>query len=209
MGDVAVDDTSAWVTAFGPREQMRLLRIDPVTNRVVATVPIPGDWVREVFAFEGAIVVRSLAAGESRLTVIDPAINEVVASRPINAALDPGPFVEWDGALWTGIGRKLLRFRPETARPEGQPIPVGTTISWSSLLADRSGFWFVGYNPNRPKAGASVVRFNRDTGEIAAGTGEAGGAVRTVQSGRVQRYALLLFAAVGVMALAVFLANVD
>ncbi|MBM3671576.1 MAG: NADH-quinone oxidoreductase subunit L [Actinobacteria bacterium] len=44
---------------------------------------------------------------------------------------------------------------------------------------------------------------------IAAGTGEAGGAVRTVQSGRVQRYALLLFASVGVMALAVFLANVD
>jgi NADH-quinone oxidoreductase subunit L len=44
---------------------------------------------------------------------------------------------------------------------------------------------------------------------IAAGTGEAGGAMRTVQSGRVQRYALMLFAAVGVMALAVFLANLD
>jgi NADH-quinone oxidoreductase subunit L len=42
---------------------------------------------------------------------------------------------------------------------------------------------------------------------IAAGTGDAGGAVQTLQSGRVQRYALMLFASVGVMALAVFLAN--
>ena len=42
---------------------------------------------------------------------------------------------------------------------------------------------------------------------LAAGTGDAGGAVRTVQSGRVQRYALLLFASVGLMALFVFLLN--
>jgi NADH-quinone oxidoreductase subunit L len=42
---------------------------------------------------------------------------------------------------------------------------------------------------------------------IATGTGEAGGALRTVQSGRVQRYALFLFAAVGILALALFLAN--
>jgi len=42
---------------------------------------------------------------------------------------------------------------------------------------------------------------------IAAGTGDAGGAVQTVQSGRVQRYALLLFAAVGLLSLALFLAN--
>jgi len=42
---------------------------------------------------------------------------------------------------------------------------------------------------------------------IAAGTGDAGSAVQTVQSGRVQRYALLLFAAVGLLSLALFLVN--
>ena len=42
---------------------------------------------------------------------------------------------------------------------------------------------------------------------LAAGTGDAGGAVRTVQSGRVQRYALLLFAGVGVLTLYLFLTN--
>jgi NADH-quinone oxidoreductase subunit L len=42
---------------------------------------------------------------------------------------------------------------------------------------------------------------------IATGTGDAGSALRTVQSGRVQRYALFLFAAVGILALALFLAN--
>ena len=43
--------------------------------------------------------------------------------------------------------------------------------------------------------------------EIALLTGDAGGAMRTVQSGRVQRYALLLFAAVGLLSLALFLTN--
>src|SRR5262249_32606466 len=40
---------------------------------------------------------------------------------------------------------------------------------------------------------------------IAVGTGEAGGALRTVQSGRVQRYALLLIGGVGVLSLTLFL----
>jgi len=42
---------------------------------------------------------------------------------------------------------------------------------------------------------------------MAVGTGDVGSALRTVQSGRVQRYALLLFAAVGLLSLAVFLVN--
>ena len=42
---------------------------------------------------------------------------------------------------------------------------------------------------------------------LAAGTGDAGSAIRTVQSGRVQRYALLIFAAVGLFSLALFLTN--
>jgi NADH-quinone oxidoreductase subunit L len=42
---------------------------------------------------------------------------------------------------------------------------------------------------------------------LAVGTGDAGSAVRTVQSGRVQRYALLLFAGVGLLSLFLFLSN--
>ena len=38
-------------------------------------------------------------------------------------------------------------------------------------------------------------------------TGDAGGLLRYFQSGRVQRYALLLFGAVGILALALLLAN--
>ena len=44
--------------------------------------------------------------------------------------------------------------------------------------------------------------------EIAEVTGETGGLLRYVQSGRVQRYALLLFAAVGLLSLALLLANI-
>jgi len=43
---------------------------------------------------------------------------------------------------------------------------------------------------------------------LATGTGDAGGALRTVQSGRVQRYALFLFAGVGLLSLALFLTDI-
>ena len=43
---------------------------------------------------------------------------------------------------------------------------------------------------------------------IAIETGIAGGEVRKVQSGRVQRYALILFAGVGLLALAIFIINI-
>ncbi len=43
--------------------------------------------------------------------------------------------------------------------------------------------------------------------EIAAGTDESGGLLRYLQSGRVQRYALILFAAVGVLSLALVFTN--
>ena len=44
--------------------------------------------------------------------------------------------------------------------------------------------------------------------DIAEVTGETGGLLRYVQSGRVQRYALLLFAAVGLLALAILVFNI-
>jgi NADH-quinone oxidoreductase subunit L len=43
---------------------------------------------------------------------------------------------------------------------------------------------------------------------IAIETGMAGGEVRKVQSGRVQRYALILFAGVALLALAIFIINI-
>ena len=43
---------------------------------------------------------------------------------------------------------------------------------------------------------------------IAVETGAAGGELRKVQSGRVQRYALILFAGVGLLGLAIFLVNI-
>jgi NADH-quinone oxidoreductase subunit L len=42
---------------------------------------------------------------------------------------------------------------------------------------------------------------------VAVSTGETGGLLRYVQSGRVQRYALMLFAAVGLLSLALFIFN--
>ena len=48
---------------------------------------------------------------------------------------------------------------------------------------------------------------NGAVNEVAVITGESGGLLRYLQSGRVQRYALLLFAAVGLLSLALLLVN--
>ena len=44
---------------------------------------------------------------------------------------------------------------------------------------------------------------------IAAETGASGGLLRGLQSGKVQRYALLLFAAVGLLSLALLITNIS
>ena len=70
-----------------------------------------------------------------------------------------------------------------------------------------------------PGAGAKVVgRFTYEkldqkgvdgvVNGVAEITGESGGLLRYFQSGRVQRYALLLFAAVGLLSLFLLLANI-
>jgi NADH-quinone oxidoreductase subunit L len=86
----------------------------------------------------------------------------------------------------------------------------------------RGAYWFnqnvIDKVVNGIGAGAKVAgRFTYDVidqkivdgavNEVAEATGDTGGLLRYLQSGRVQRYALLLFAAVGLLSLALLIAN--
>ena len=167
--DVAVGGTGVWVSAFGRGPGMRVVRVDPTTSRVVATIPVDGDWVREIFALDGTVFVRGLAGEDSTLTgtvltVIDPATNRIVESRRMD---EPhGPLTEWDGVVWAGAGRKLLRIDPHTGGPLGEPLVVGKGVSLTSLVVEEGGIWFLGYEPGDERVPATVDRWNTRTHEI-------------------------------------------
>ena len=90
-----------------------------------------------------------------------------------------------------GVARALLLVRPARDRRRGQ----------GRRAASRRG------SGGSPTTSSTSKGVDGAINGMAAGTGDAGSALRTVQSGRVQRYALLLFAAVGLLSLAVYLVN--
>lgn len=139
-------------------------------------MPIEGGWVREVFAFEGAVVVRSRTELGNRLTVVDPETNEVAVSRLIEGESgfdwrDPEQDYSLgagDRSLWIGGGfhsRDLARIDPRTARRQGEPLEVERRLGASRpLVGDAGGLWFVG---QRVWGGrATLNRLDPETGAV-------------------------------------------
>ncbi len=168
--DVAVDTTGAWVSVFGQDGRVRVVRVDSEANRVVATIPVAGDWIREVFALDGTVFVRGLEGADDGtltttvLTVIDPASNRIIATRRLDQP--HGPLVAWDGAIWAGAGRKLLRLDPRTGELVGEPLYVEKTVSFTSLLAGEGGISFLGYDPGDASVPATLDRLDTGKREI-------------------------------------------
>ncbi len=99
-----------------------LVRIDPVTGKVVASIPV-GSAPAGVAVTEGSVWV----ADEHNGTVqrIDPATNKVVATIPVGPIAPTGPQImtAGPGGVWVGIqhtGRERAdRCRDEQGRPAG------------------------------------------------------------------------------------------
>jgi hypothetical protein len=86
--DVWVDDTGVWVLIFdeAPEPGISVVRLDPVSLEEVARIPLPSDWAKQVFAYDGSIWVHGNREGTSEehgvvpdvLFRIDPATNRYV-----------------------------------------------------------------------------------------------------------------------------------
>jgi len=163
-GDVAVTDSELWVSVFGGDGRVYVARIDAITSEVTARVPVSGDWIREVFPFSDRIVVRTRGGGAvNTLTVIDVVTAEVVASESTEEAI----FTASDGYVWAGAGDRLLRIDPGTAEVVDS-VPVGSQITYTSMLWRDGGLWFLGYDANATGEASEVMRFNPATGEVDA-----------------------------------------
>jgi hypothetical protein len=163
-GDVAVADSELWVSVLGGGGNVYVARIDAITSEVTARVPVSGDWIREVFPFDDRIVVRTRGGGAvNTLTVIDAATAELVASESTEEAI----FTASNGSVWAGAGDRLLRIDPGTAEVVDS-VPVGSQITYTSMLWRDDGLWFIGYDSDATGDASEVMRFNPTTGEIDA-----------------------------------------
>jgi YVTN family beta-propeller protein len=110
---IAADDTAVWVYNG---ESGKVIRIDPKTNRVVATIAVeagcaPGAPCGTVAIGQGAVWVGSGAGGT--VSRIDPQTNQVVALLPYGASVCVSP-----GAVWVAnfFLNALIRVDPLTNR---------------------------------------------------------------------------------------------
>ena len=151
--DVAVRRGAIWVSGFG-----RMTRLDPSTNRVVATVKTPGtEDYSHVAVGLGAVWVTS---DGGTLYRIDPNSNRVVAT-----ILVGGPIVgvaTGAGYVWVtrpaeGIG-ELIRVDPTTNRVTGAPIDAGPGPI--AALYAFGALWITNSSPS------SVVRVDPSTGTV-------------------------------------------
>jgi hypothetical protein len=167
--DVTVDDTGVWASVFDDDPDVSVVRVDPASNRAVATIPIDGSWIREIFAVDGAVLVRSTGGGDSpeagfeQWTAVDAATNQVIARR--RGDLEDGPFVAEDGVVWAGAGREPVRVDPRTTKPRGPAIPVNRAIHYASLVAAEGGLWFVG-SGSSGEGSATIARLNLAAGRV-------------------------------------------
>jgi DNA-binding SARP family transcriptional activator/ABC-type branched-subunit amino acid transport system substrate-binding protein len=126
---IAATDEAIWVVD----QDQQLVRIDPRTNRVVATVA--GARARGVAAAEGAVWVIE----DNVLVEVDPTSNSVARRIEVDAGFLTTLAVG-AGAVWAAdpLGGNVWRIDP---RPEPQltPIHVGLGVEW--VAAGPAAVW--------------------------------------------------------------------
>ena len=118
-------------------------RIDPATNAVVATIPMPNSYGIGLAA--GADAVWAADFDQSVVRRIDPATNQVVATIPVGA--NPAAVTVFDGNVWVANHRSgsVSRIDPSTntvvatvkaglvGKGGPQPIAVGFGDIWTGV----------------------------------------------------------------------------
>jgi hypothetical protein len=145
---------SAWIAGGG------LLRIDPRTNRKIATLVIHGDAGWPVAADDSLWLSN---VGE--ITRVDPATNKVVGRIAVDTSSRDSMAYGF-GSLWiaTREGR-LLRVDPATAKIVAD-VRVQGAADWSPQIATGLGSVWVASGDEH-----TVIRVDPETNEVAAPIG--------------------------------------
>jgi hypothetical protein len=109
---VLITDDAVWVASTKP---YAVHRIDPATNRIVATVPVPGEACSGLASGFGSIWIP-LCGKKPELLRIDTAKNAISATLPIPPASSEGSITVSDDSVWiiTDKNGTLSRIDPST-----------------------------------------------------------------------------------------------
>lgn len=117
---VAAGAGAAWVAGEGT-----VMRIDPRSRRVVATIPV-GENTGDVTVGEGGVWVIAVRGDAKTLVRIDPQSNEV-AGKPLEVGLNyPKGIATGAGSIWIAneMDDSVTRVDPESNRISGEPISL-------------------------------------------------------------------------------------
>jgi class 3 adenylate cyclase/DNA-binding beta-propeller fold protein YncE len=152
-GPIAFGGGAVWATGFG-KLRGSIVRIDPLTNRVVDTVRVDGDPL-DIAAGAGAVWV-SLKGGtavEGRVARIDTRSDAVVGSVPVDrgtVSLALGKGVLWAASLDSGL---VTAISTTTTRPLGSvrfaaALPKAYSNTDTAVAVDGGDVWVVNGNDN-------------------------------------------------------------
>jgi len=114
---------SMWALA-SDQEQPAILRIDPATTEIVASIPLPGRQCQGFTATDDAL----WACVNGGVVRIDPTTNEITGEVPFETGQVVGRLAYGDGSVWAigvedGIPNQLIRIDP--AAMTARAIPLG------------------------------------------------------------------------------------
>jgi hypothetical protein len=156
--DVAVNDAGVWVGIF-TNANAQVVRVDPETNEVVDRIDLESDYVRQVVAIDGAVMVNELVWSSNEgpcgiLTTIAPTDGTVVVREPVEPDCGWANLVVWDGKIWGVLGEQFRPLDPMTTRPDGVGFSFAPQHSPRGfILPDTTGIWYAAYpgaNGNGP-----------------------------------------------------------
>ena len=126
---IAASD-SVWVTVAYRDE---VIEIDPSSNAIMATIPVPGHPV-QIAADQTGVWVISATKGTGLLLRIDPMTQTVTLRVPLFGIPRLGLAVG-EGSVWVDDGGNLLRVNPDGTRTTllgagGDPMAIGGGSVW-------------------------------------------------------------------------------
>ena len=141
---VAVGYGGVWVTASEGRPGA-LVRIDPRTNRIEATIEIGGP-VSDVELFNGFVWVTRPESGPPTLFSVDPRTNRVAGKHdPSNFPTSPVPgSIRGFGSAWLAYDDVVLRMDPDSAEIQARiAVPLA-----ADLAIGRDAVWVMTTSPS-------------------------------------------------------------
>jgi hypothetical protein len=166
-GAIVAAEEGVWVAVYGGDAGDRVVRIDPDTNQVAASVPVQGDPY-ELAAGEGSVwVTGNSAESGDVLHRIDPRTNRVVATmafpRDSTAAIAAG-----EGAAWVVRSASLARVDLETNEVALTiPLEAGPVRhNFDELAVSRGAVWVLALEGlDHP---GDVIRVDPESNRVAA-----------------------------------------